>query len=130
MQGDSGLSAGRYYNDQPTDYLFWQGMAMRASGERLQADAHFQSSLDWAEQHRENVPETDFFAGSLPDLVALDASPVIRHQQHCLFIEALGYLGLDNREACQQTLTLLLTLNPAHDKALLMSHALNCGIFD
>ncbi|HAU4329804.1 DUF5107 domain-containing protein [Citrobacter freundii] len=130
MQGDSGLSAGRYYNDQPTDYLFWQGMAMRASGERLQADAHFQSFLDWVEQHRENVPETDFFAVSLPDLVALDASPVIRHQQHCLFIEALGYLGLDNREACQQTLTLLLTLNPAHDKALLMSHALNCGIFD
>lgn len=23
QQGDSGLSAGRYYNDQPADYLFW-----------------------------------------------------------------------------------------------------------
>lgn len=46
--GDSGLSAGRYYNDQPADYLFWQGIAMRKSGEHQQADAHFGATLDWA----------------------------------------------------------------------------------
>ncbi|HGY5074936.1 TPA: DUF5107 domain-containing protein [Citrobacter gillenii] len=130
MQGDSGLSAGRYYNDQPADYLFWQGIAMRKSGEHQQADAHFQGFLDWVEGHRDSVPETDFFAVSLPDLVALDASSVLRHQQHCLFIEALGYLGLGKRHACQNALTLLLTLNPAHDKALLISHALVSGLFD
>lgn len=130
MHGDSTLSAGRYYNDQPADYLFWQGMAMRASGERQQADTHFQNFLDWVEHHRDRVPETDFFAVSLPDLVALDASPALRHQQHCLFIEALGYFGLGNREACQRMLDMLLTLNPAHDKALLMVHVLASGIFD
>ena len=130
MQGDSGLSAGRYYNDQPADYLFWQGMAMRTSGEQLQADAHFQNFLDWVENHRNSVPETDFFAVSLPDLVALDASPALQHQQHCLFIEALGYLGLGNRDACRHTLTLLLALNPAHDKALLINHVLASGLFD
>ncbi|SQB28243.1 TPR-domain protein [Citrobacter koseri] len=26
-RGGSSLDAGRYYNDQPVDYLFWQGMA-------------------------------------------------------------------------------------------------------
>ncbi|ENC0771040.1 DUF5107 domain-containing protein [Shigella flexneri] len=130
MLGDSGLNAGRYYNDQPADYLFWQGMALRASGEHQRANTHFQNFLDWVEQYRENVPETDFFAVSLPDLVALDASPVLKHQQHCLFIEALGYLGLGQQEACKHTLSLLLALNPAHDKALLMSHALICNLFD
>ena len=103
---------------------------MRANGLDSQADAHFHRFLDWVEQQRDCVPETDFFAVSLPDLVALDASPALRHQQHCLFIEALGYLGLGNHQACQRALTMLLTLNPAHDKALLMNHALAVGLFD
>jgi tetratricopeptide (TPR) repeat protein len=28
-RGGSSLDAGRYYNDQPVDYLFWQGMAQK-----------------------------------------------------------------------------------------------------
>lgn len=32
LQGGSTLDAGRYYNDQPADYLFWQGIALRKSG--------------------------------------------------------------------------------------------------
>lgn len=31
-RGGSSLDAGRYYNDQPVDYLFWQGMALKAMG--------------------------------------------------------------------------------------------------
>ncbi len=129
LLGDYGLSAGRYYNDQPADYLFWQGMAMRANGQSSEADAHFHSFLDWVEQQRDCVPETDFFAVSLPDLVALDVSPEQQHQQHCLFIEALGHLGLGNVSACQQRMQQLLQINPAHDKAHLIRHALQSGIF-
>ncbi len=103
---------------------------MRANGQSSQADAHFHSFLDWVEKQRDCVPETDFFAVSLPDLVALDASPALRHQQHCLFIEALGNLGLGHRQACQRAMTMLLALNPAHDKALLINHALTIGLFD
>ena len=130
MQGDTSLNAGRYYNDQPADYLFWQGMAMRASGKHTQADTHFRSFLAWVENHREKVPETDFFAVSLPDLVALDASPALRHQQHCLFIEALGYLGLGNHEQSQRALAALQTLNPSHDKTRLLAHVLASGLLD
>ena len=41
----------------------------------------------------DNVPDVDFFAVSLPDLVVLDTSAQAKHQQHCLFINALGHLG-------------------------------------
>ncbi|MBN0863758.1 hypothetical protein JTL79_33175, partial [Pseudomonas aeruginosa] len=71
----------------------------------------------------------DFFAVSLPDLVVLDVSAQQRHQQHCLFIEALGHLGLGNVSACQQRMQQLLQINPAHDKAHLIRHALQSGIF-
>ncbi|MBL2621142.1 DUF5107 domain-containing protein, partial [Klebsiella pneumoniae] len=128
-QGGSTLDAGRYYNDQPADYLFWQGIAVRKSGNPAQAEQHFRHFIDWAAQHRDDVPQVDFFAVSLPDLVVLDVSAQQRHQQHCLFIEALGHLGLGNVSACQQRMQQLLQINPAHDKAHLIRHALQSGIF-
>jgi hypothetical protein len=44
----STLDAGRYYNDQPADYLFWQGIALRKSGNPAQAEQHFRHFIDWA----------------------------------------------------------------------------------
>lgn len=129
LQGGSTLDAGRYYNDQPADYLFWQGMALRKCGNIAQADQHFRGFIAWAEQHRDDVPQADFFAVSLPDLVVLDVSAQQQHQQHCLFIEALGHLGLGNIPASQQVMQWLLRINPAHDKAHLIQHALQSGIF-
>ncbi len=43
LQGGTTLNAGRYYNDQPADYLFWQGMAMRQCGNEAQAVQHFRT---------------------------------------------------------------------------------------
>lgn len=59
-QGGSTLDAGRYYNDQPADYLFWQGIALRKSGNPAQAEQHFRHFIDWAAQHRDDVPQVDF----------------------------------------------------------------------
>ncbi|HHG8771771.1 TPA: DUF5107 domain-containing protein [Raoultella planticola] len=129
LQGGTSLDAGRYYNDQPADYLFWQGMALRKCGNTQQADRHFHSFIEWAQHHRDDVPQTDFFAVSLPDLVVLDAPARSQHQQHCLFIEALGYLGLGSVADYHRVIQRLLELNPAHDKAHLINHALKSGIF-
>jgi len=128
-QGGSTLEAGRYYNDQPADYLFWQGMALRQLGDSAAAERHFQGFLAWVQAHRDDVPEADFFAVSLPDLVVLDTPAGQQHQQHCLFIEALGHAGLGDSAACKRQLAALLALNPAHDKAHLIQHAQAAGIF-
>jgi tetratricopeptide (TPR) repeat protein len=106
--GGSTLDAGRYYNDQPADYLFWQGMALRKSGNEAQAEQHFQNFIAWARQHRDDVPQADF----LPSLYRIWWSSMFqrssKHQQHCLFIEALGHLGLGNVSASQQAMQQLL----------------------
>lgn len=127
--GGSTLAAGRYYNDQPADYLFWQGMAMRAIGNAQDAEHHFHRFLSWVDHHQDDVPEADFFAVSLPDLVVLDTPAVQHHQQHCLFIAALGHLGLGDLTASSQAMQQLLAINPAHDKAHLIRHALESGLF-
>ncbi|SQB28245.1 TPR-domain protein [Citrobacter koseri] len=75
------------------------------------------------------VPDVDFFAVSLPDLVVLDTPAQEKHQQHCLFITALGHLGLGDIPACQQALNALLQRNPTHDKAQLLRHALSVPLF-
>lgn len=127
--GDGSLDAGRYYNDQPADYLFWQGMALRALGHHAQSERLFRGFGEWVSAHQDAIPDADFFAVSLPDLVVLDTPPSHRHRQHCLFIEALGYLGEGNVTACEDVMTRLLAINPAHDKVHLLRHALICGIF-
>jgi len=120
IQGDAGLDAGRYYNDQPVDYQFWQAMALKRLGEHEQAEARFRQFIAWGQQHHNDPVESDFFAVSLPDLVVLDSDPQQRHRQHCLFVEALGYLGLGERHAFNERIDTLLALNPAHDKAHLL----------
>lgn len=128
LQGDSTLDAGRYYNDQPVDYLFWQGMAMRALGDDAAANAHFSRFKEWVAAQSDALPETDFFAVSLPDLVVLDGNPQSRHQQHCLFIKMLAEIGFGEIANAQQTLDELLALNPAHDKAHLLRHVLSTDV--
>jgi len=126
MRGDCALDAGRYYNDQPVDYLFWQGMTMRALGDDSCANNHFKGFLAWVESQQNTPPEADFFAVSLPDLVVLDTPAEAKHRQHCLFIAALGHAGSGDIAACESVLRELLTLNPSHDKAHLILHAIRC----
>ncbi|EJF30208.1 MULTISPECIES: DUF5107 domain-containing protein [Enterobacteriaceae] len=128
LKGGSSLAAGRYYNDQPVDYLFYQAMALKQLGELEAAHQQFKAFVDWAQAHRADGVEADFFAVSLPDLIALNGDPRKQHQQHCLFVEALGWLGLGDIAAFNQRVEALLTLNPAHDKAHLLCQALSTGV--
>jgi hypothetical protein len=118
-QGD--LTQSRYYNDQPVDYLFYRGMALKQLGQSAQAEQQFMQMQQWVRQQSELAPGADFFAVSLPDLMALDNDLNQAHQQHCLLVTALALLGLGQLTAAQQTLSELLVVNPAHDKARLFS---------
>lgn len=128
LKGGPTLEAGRYYNDQPVDYLFYQAMAQKQLGEPEAAQQKFSAFIEWARQHRDDAVEPDFFAVSLPDLIALDGNPRRVHLQHCLFVEALGHLGLGDTLAFNRLIDELLALNPAHDKAHLLRQALSIGM--
>lgn len=119
--GQAELGASRYYNDQPVDYLFYQGMALARLGRGQEAQRLFEGMVAWADAAMGERVEADFFAVSLPDLIVLDDDPQQKHRQHCLLVRALGQLGLAQFDHCEQTLAALLTLNPAHDKGQLFT---------
>ncbi|WP_213990220.1 DUF5107 domain-containing protein [Sodalis sp. dw_96] len=120
-RGNSDINESRYYNDQPVDYLFYQGAALMRLGQQPQAREIFTRMLDWSTKAINRPVGTDFFAVSLPDLVVLDSDPQQNHEQHCLFVSALAYLGLEDGVRWQQQCAALLARNPNHDKAQIFS---------
>ena len=111
------------------DYLFWQAMAQVRIGDRDTAQQQFHHFIQWGQAHRDCPVEADFFAVSLPDLIALNGDPGSIQRQHCLFVEALGHLGLGDMPAFERLIRELLVLNPAHDKAHLLAAAQRAGVF-
>lgn len=125
IQGKQEIGQSRYYNDVPADYLFYQAAALHQLGQTSDAIAVYESMITWAEEASFNAPvEVDFFAVSLPALIVFDTDLHAEHTQHCLFVAAMGQLGLafitlqpSNRQAFEQTLQTLLAQSPAHTKA-------------
>ncbi|PWW10990.1 DUF5107 domain-containing protein [Mangrovibacter plantisponsor] len=130
IKGGSSLDAGRYYNDQPVDYLFYQALAFKKTGQPHKAEQMFRSFINWSDKHCNDEVTSDFFAVSLPDLVVLDSDQKSLHLQHCLFVSALGYLGLNEHEKFKKCITKLLEINPAHDKAHLINIAREANIYN
>lgn len=125
-QGDKGISERRYYNDQPVDYLFYQGMALRQLDQQSAADALFSQMLDWANQASDDAGAADFFAVSLPDLLVLNSNRQRQHREHLLFVKGLAELGAGEHHAVY-TLKQVLALNPANNKAQLFLHLAQQG---
>lgn len=117
--GDRSINVHSYYNDQPVDYLFWQGVALRMLGDVQASERIFSEMLNWS-QHMEIAQiEADFFAVSQPDLLSLYANIQQQHQEKCLFIRALAAAGLGDGAGYEQAIARLDLLNPAWAKAAL-----------
>lgn len=114
--GDKGIGERRYYNDQPVDYLFYQGMALRKLNDVEQSRQVFRQMLEWAERAADQPVQADFFAVSLPDLVVLTGDRQKEHRIHCLLVKALALRGLEN-EAFTDVLQQIFALDPSCAKA-------------
>ncbi|MHB8955045.1 MAG: tetratricopeptide repeat protein [Pirellulaceae bacterium] len=92
-----------YYNDQPPDMIFYQGLARRALGDKDQADRFFERLLHYGREHLHDHVEIDYFAVSLPDFLVFEDDLQLRNEVHCRYMMALGCLGLgQQKEAAQQ----------------------------
>ena len=90
-----------YYNDQPPEMIFYQGLAHRALGDEHGARSRFNKLIDYAEKHLTDIVKIDYFAVSLPDLQIFEDDLDIRNRVHCLFMRGLGLLGLGDREKAE-----------------------------
>lgn len=103
-----------YYNDQPPEMIYYQGLACDALGDHEGALQRFRRLVDYGTTHQDDVVEIDYFAVSLPELQILDEDIDRRNKTHCLFMQALGYAGLRDTASMQKSLAELDKIAPEH----------------
>ncbi|MBN8635023.1 MAG: DUF5107 domain-containing protein [Anaerolineae bacterium] len=112
--GSSDPTSPLYYNDQPPDMIFYQGMARLALGSVDQARAIFERLISYGREHLNDDVKMDYFAVSLPDFVVFDADLNQRNRIHCHYMIALGLLGLGDEAGADQAFAWVLAEQPAH----------------
>ncbi len=122
--GDRTINIHNYYNDQPIDYLFWQGLALKMLGEQQASAQLFTEMKQWAQQWTKSRIEADFFAVSQPDLLSLYADLQQQHREKCLMVEALAAAGLGDIQWYENARQALEKLNPAWPKAALFAQVM------
>lgn len=103
-----------YYNDQPPEMIFYQGLAHRALGDENGALSRFHKLIDYAEQHLYDHVRIEYFAVSLPDLQIFEDDLDERNRVHCLFMRGLGLLGLEKMREALTCLDEAEKLDPNH----------------
>ena len=108
-----------FYNDQPPDMIFYQGLAHLKLGRSEQAGMIFRKLVDFGRAHLDDRVSVDYFAVSLPDFLVFDADLNAGNRVHCLYMMALGALGLGDLAAAKEHFDAVLGLDANHIGATL-----------
>ena len=84
----------RYYNDQPSDYIYYQGLAHAALGNLEKAKKSFHQLIIFGERHIFDRVGYDFFAVSMPELEVYQDDIQKRSDDYCRRMMELGRRGL------------------------------------
>lgn len=117
VKASTGLSQPQsavYYNDQPPETIFCQGLALLKLGKANEADLRFDRLIEYADQHMDDEIKIDYFAVSLPDFLVFDEDLNKQNKVHCLFMKALGLFGKKDHESASQTLGRAYALDTYH----------------
>ncbi len=107
-----------YYNDQPPDTIFYQGLARRALGRDDEARDIFERLIAYGREHMDDDVKIDYFAVSLPDFLVFDQDLNLRNRVHCHYMMALGYSGLGDRARAEEHFAQVLALDVHHQGAV------------
>ncbi len=107
-----------YYNDQPSDFIYYQGLASRALGDEAAARKAFHKLISFGERHVFDHVEYDFFAVSLPEIEVFQEDITLRNVQYCDYLRALGNLGLGNTKKAEELLSRILQKQEDYQGAL------------
>ena len=116
-QGLEEPASAMFYNDQPPDMIFYQGLAWLKLGNLKEAKRRFNKLIDYGEQHLFDDVKIDYFAVSLPDFLVFEDDLNKRNKVHCHYIMGLGYLGLQEFKKAQIQFSRALELDINHQGA-------------
>lgn len=103
-----------YYNDQPPETIFCQGLALLKLNRKDEADIRFNRLIEYADNHINDNVKIDYFAVSLPDFLVFDNDLNKQNRVHCLFMKALGLLGKGENEQAKQLFKEALMIDNSH----------------
>lgn len=106
-----------YYNDQPPDMIFYQGLAWRKLGNENEMKRRFNKLVDYAEKHLFDEVSFDYFAVSLPDFLVFEDDLNKRNQIHCHYMRGLGLAGLGRGAEAVREFEEVLRQEPSHQGA-------------
>ncbi|MBB6634584.1 DUF5107 domain-containing protein [Cohnella thailandensis] len=116
-QGLEEPASAMFYNDQPPDMIFYQGLAWRKLGVVKEANRRFNKLIDYAEKHLFDDVKIDYFAVSLPDFLVFEDDLNKRNKVHCLYMMGLGWLGLERTAEAKARLDEVIELETNHQGA-------------
>ena len=117
--GLSEPTSAMFYNDQPPDMIFYQGMALLKLGQQAAGQTIFQKLINYGQTHLEDEVKIDYFAISLPTFLVFEEDLNQSNRIHCHYMMALGYLGLDETILAQEHFTQVLKMDVSHLGAVL-----------
>ncbi len=117
----------RYYNDQPPESIFYQGLAQGKLGEHDLARSIFERMAAYGQEHLHEEVTMDYFAVSLPNFLVFDDDLSLRNQIHCMYLMALGHLGLGDHETAERYFDDVLARDPNHLGATTHRQAIAAG---
>ena len=112
--GPTEPAAAMYYNDAKPDKIFYAALCYRQLGQEDKARSLFHKLVNYGKQHIFDHVTMDYFAVSLPDLLIWDDSLDVKNRIHCLYMLALGYYGLNEKEKALRYLTEAKSLDMNH----------------
>ena len=103
-----------FYNDQPADMIFYQGLALLKLGETKKAKSRFNKLIGYGEKHIFDKVSIDYFAVSLPDFLIFEEDLNKKNVVHCKFLIGLGNIGLGNLKQAKKEFNEVLDLDINH----------------
>ncbi len=85
----------RYYNDQPSDYIYYIGLAYLELGCKEKARKAFDNLYNFGKKHINDAVDYDFFAVSLPELEVYQDDIQKRNYDYCKMLIDLGEKGIN-----------------------------------
>jgi len=107
-------AAAIFYNDQQPDKILYQGLALLKLGNDSAAKKLFLKLIEYGDAHINDVVKIDYFAVSLPDLLIWEDDLNRRNRIHCMYMKALGLLGLGNNAEAKLLLAKVLEMDESH----------------
>ena len=126
--GPTEPAAAMYYNDAKPDKIFYAGLCYRALGKEDKARGLFNKLISYGKQHLFDNIVMDYFAVSLPDLLIWEDSLDTKNRIHCLYMLALGYFALGDKEHGAQYLGEVEQLDINHQGVQALRSLLQCKL--